>query len=105
MALNIFLEGLDNSIKNIVKARNNQSLAEALQNAIEEERMTLFKPNTLALGRDTLMRWVKKDVNSNDLASSVSQEEIASTTPTVKTKIQKVEEWLSLLPKVPSHYL
>jgi gas vesicle protein len=46
LSLTIFLEGLNESIKNIVKSRKNDSLAETVQNAIEEERTTSFKTST-----------------------------------------------------------
>jgi hypothetical protein len=45
-SLTIFLEGLNESIKNIVKSRKNDSVAEAVQNAIEEERTTSFTTST-----------------------------------------------------------
>lgn len=65
-----------------------------------------FFLNTIDLGRDTFMRWVKRDKRSSSPSVSENGEETATV---IKDKVQinkakKVREWLDLLPKVPSHY-
>lgn len=65
----------------------------------------LFFLNTLDLGRDSFMRWVKDiPATVHDNESSSISAQCLSVNVATKNRRGTVSEWLDLLPKVPSHY-
>lgn len=66
----------------------------------------LFFLNTLDLGRDTFLRWVKDmPAMAHDMEPPFAIAQNQSVVPVRNTSLRStVSEWLHLLPKVPSHY-